>query len=374
MPYSACDRDTPHLPFIVVAVQYLIRISSISIAFMMIVSSAAAETSPVLLQLIRNDIVQTEIKVSAAQKQKLMDVLVEIDPLWFRARNLSGDAHTDRLQELTNQTRRELERFLKPFQVKRLTELERQAIGTRMLQIPDVVRAMKFTSKQQDVFDDLFSNAESAAAAVHAKLEAGEISNAAADRMLGGLKHKERIAVNGQLSQQQKNSIKRLIGKPFDLNSIRHRYPLGPDFQVEGATWLQGGPLTMESLRGKVVAVHFYAFQCINCRRNLPHYKSWYQDFADDGLVVIGIQTPETSAEHSIDQVRSAAKKDGITYPVLFDAELSNWRHWGNNVWPTVYLIDKEGFLVRWWIGELNWQDGDGEVQLRRTIQELLDQ
>ena len=128
----------------------------------------------------------------------------------------------------------------------------------------------------------------------------------------------------------------------------------------------------LEQLRGKVVAVHFYAFQCINCQRNFPHYKAWHDDYGDKDLVIIGIQTPETSPERQIDRVTAAVKQDAMEYPVLMDAQSSNWAAWNNTMWPTVYLIDKQGFIRRWWQGEMNWQGTPGEQQMRETIEQLL--
>jgi peroxiredoxin len=130
--------------------------------------------------------------------------------------------------------------------------------------------------------------------------------------------------------------------------------------------------LQLADLKGKVVAVHFYAFQCINCRRNLPHYNTWFSDYEDQGLVVIGIQTPETAAERSAEKVAAAMEAEGIRYPVLMDGQSTNWQAWANTMWPTVYLIDKRGYLRRWWQGELNWKDTPGEQQMRQTIEQLL--
>jgi thiol-disulfide isomerase/thioredoxin len=174
------------------------------------------------------------------------------------------------------------------------------------------------------------------------------------------------------LSEEQKSKIGNLTGEPFDFSQVKRVYPLAPEFESSGVTWLQGGPLSLERLRGKVVAVHFYAFQCINCKRNLPHYSAWHDDYADKNLVIIGIQSPETSAEREVDRVAAAAKLEGMEYPIIMDAEMSNWSAWNNTMWPTVYLIDKQGFIRRWWQGEMNWQGTPGEQQMRETIEQLL--
>jgi hypothetical protein len=88
--------------------------------------------------------------------------------------------------------------------------------------------------------------------------------------------------------------------------------------------------------------------------------------------MIIGIQTPETSAERVPEKVRQAMEASNIEYPVLLDQQSKNWQRWGNTMWPTVYLIDKAGFIRTWWQGELNWQGADGEAQFRQTIERLL--
>ena len=124
--------------------------------------------------------------------------------------------------------------------------------------------------------------------------------------------------------------------------------------------------------RPDVVVVFFYAFECINCQRNFPHYKAWQEDLADRGVVIVGIQTPETSAERDAGRVAAAHQSDGFDFPVLFDEQSDNWKAWGNMMWPTTYLIDKKGFIRRWWQGEMNWRGTPGEAQMRQTIKDLL--
>ena len=96
------------------------------------------------------------------------------------------------------------------------------------------------------------------------------------------------------------------------------------------------------------------------------------KDYADRGLAVVGIQTPETAAERDAEKVAASAKRAGIEYPLLLDRKSSNWNKWSNTMWPTIYLVDRKGFLRRWWQGELNWNGGNGEQQMRATIEQLL--
>ncbi|MFO1064504.1 MAG: redoxin domain-containing protein [Pirellulales bacterium] len=128
----------------------------------------------------------------------------------------------------------------------------------------------------------------------------------------------------------------------------------------------------MSELRGKVVIVHFYAFECVNCKRNLPIYAQWADRYKERDVAIIGIQTPETSAEADPKAVRSAATADRIQYPVLIDLERKNWKAWANTMWPTVYVIDRQGYIRFWWQGELRWQGASGDKTVQETIEALL--
>lgn len=88
--------------------------------------------------------------------------------------------------------------------------------------------------------------------------------------------------------------------------------------------------------------------------------------------MVLGVHTPETSRERNIGNVRSEAREAGLTFPILVDNEKKNWDAWGNSMWPSVYLIDKRGYIRYWWYGELNWQGAEGERLLRKRIEELI--
>jgi len=89
-------------------------------------------------------------------------------------------------------------------------------------------------------------------------------------------------------------------------------------------------------------------------------------------LTIIGIHTPEGEGERNIESVQAKVKESEFTFPVLVDTNRKNWTAWGNGIWPSVYLIDKRGYLRYWWYGELNWQGNDGEKVMRQRIEELL--
>jgi peroxiredoxin len=145
--------------------------------------------------------------------------------------------------------------------------------------------------------------------------------------------------------------------------------------ELTGDAWLnlpKGSTLSLASRKGKVTIVHFWTFACINCKRNLAAYDRWWKRFAANGVVVIGIHTPETDPERDPANVAKKVKELGITYPVLLDSEHQNWNRWQQSIWPAIYLIDKQGRVRYLWEGELEYQNAGGEAKMTRLIVELL--
>ncbi len=130
--------------------------------------------------------------------------------------------------------------------------------------------------------------------------------------------------------------------------------------------WLNSSELSAESLRGKVVLVDFWTYDCINCQHTLPYVKDWAKKYEKDGLVVIGVHTPEYGYERIIDNVRDQVKKLGITYPVAIDNNYAIWRNFDNQYWPAHYLIDAKGQVRYSHFGEGRYE---GQEQM---IQQLL--
>jgi len=110
--------------------------------------------------------------------------------------------------------------------------------------------------------------------------------------------------------------------------------------------WLNtpgGKPLSLAALRGKVVLVDFWTYSCINCQRALPHVEAWYKQYEKDGLVVVGVHTPEFAFEHVVSNVRAQASALGVKYPVAVDDNYATWNAYDNQYWPADYLIDAQG-------------------------------
>ena len=145
-----------------------------------------------------------------------------------------------------------------------------------------------------------------------------------------------------------------------------------PDFP-QGADWINvSEPISIDDLRGKVVLLDFWTYGCINCIHNQPAYKDWHERFSSKGAVVLGIHTPEGEGDRKLESIRKALHDQGLAYAVAVDNKKENWTAWANHMWPSVYLIDKEGYVRYWWYGEMNWQGVEGEKWMRSRIQQLL--
>jgi thiol-disulfide isomerase/thioredoxin len=136
---------------------------------------------------------------------------------------------------------------------------------------------------------------------------------------------------------------------------------------LDGATeWLNSPALSAAGLRGKVVLIDFWTYTCINWLRTLPYVRAWADKYKEQGLVVIGVSTPEFEFEHTVENVRRSVKEMGITYPIAIDNDYAIWRAFENNYWPALYFVDAKGHIRHHYFGE-----GDYE-QSERVIQQLL--
>ncbi|KNH23559.1 cytochrome C biogenesis protein [Pseudomonas syringae] len=136
---------------------------------------------------------------------------------------------------------------------------------------------------------------------------------------------------------------------------------------LDGAVqWLNSPPLTAQALKGKVVLVDFWTYSCINCLRTLPYVKAWAEKYRDQGLVVIGVHTPEFAFERDVGNVTKAMKDLGITYPVAIDNDYKVWRAFNNQYWPAHYFADAQGRIRYHHFGEGKYAESE------RVIQQLL--
>ncbi len=128
---------------------------------------------------------------------------------------------------------------------------------------------------------------------------------------------------------------------------------LGLAPELNNTIWINSDkPLKLADLKGKVVLLEFWTFECINCIHTLPAMNSFYDKYADKGLVIIGDHFPEFAYERDVDNVRQAVKDDKIKYAVAIDNDGATWNAYHQNYWPTMYLIDKRGIIRYEAIGE----------------------
>jgi thiol-disulfide isomerase/thioredoxin len=133
----------------------------------------------------------------------------------------------------------------------------------------------------------------------------------------------------------------------------------------DGATgWLNSEPLTPEGLRGKVVLVDFWTYTCINWLRTLGYVRAWHEKYENQGLVVVGVHTPEFPFEHDPDNVRWAAEYQRVGYPIALDPDYAVWRAFANNYWPAVYIADVEGRIRHTHFGEGGYEECEMMIQM----------
>jgi thiol-disulfide isomerase/thioredoxin len=160
-----------------------------------------------------------------------------------------------------------------------------------------------------------------------------------------------------------RDSVLRLIrDEPFRVSGASDLASLG-----RATAWLNSAPLRAADLRGKVVLVDFWTYTCINWLRTLPYVREWAAEYKDQGLVVIGVHTPEFSFEENIDNVRQAANEMGIKYPVAIDNDRAIWHGFANHYWPALYFLDAAGHVRDHHFGEGKYE------QSETTIRQLLE-
>lgn len=148
-------------------------------------------------------------------------------------------------------------------------------------------------------------------------------------------------------------------GKMSDFGPVPELVADGEWFNLDGAV----PPQSMEDLRGKVVIIDFWTYSCINCVRTLPYVRAWYEEYRDQGLVVIGVHTPEFEFEKSPKNVREAIEDLNVTWPVVQDNNFKQWRAYNNRYWPAHYFIDAEGRVRYFHFGEGEYRTSERVIQ-----------
>jgi len=181
---------------------------------------------------------------------------------------------------------------------------------------------------------------------------------------VGLTKFEDNYPVRKALQQiNQKPVDEKIMGEP--MSEVVSKGPVAPEL-IAGGSWLNSEPLPLEKLKGKVVLIDFWTYSCINCQRTLPYLKSWWEKYKDEGLVIIGVHSPEFEFEKNLKNVETAVQDFSLKYPIMQDNDFATWRVYDNHYWPAKYLIDKDGYIRYTHFGEGQYDEAE------RVIQNLL--
>ncbi len=326
----------------------------------------APDLDQTLLFAIREPAVRRELKLQPRQTQEIEQALAEVDPPLWALRDEPPVQRAPKATQLRASFVSRLAALLQGEQKRRLDQIVLQTLSLASLATPQMAERLALSRDQQQQVRRALADAERTASG---KQSTG--GKQAAQATARRRQEEARRRMLGALTDEQQERFIGLLGEPFDTSKIRQAAARAPELKdVSG--WVNSPPVTLEQLRGKVVALHFWAFGCINCVHNLPLYQGWDEAYAARGLVLLGVHTPETAAERDANRVRQKVQENGMRYPVAINAQGKTWRAWTNRMWPSVYLIDKRGYVRYWWYGELNWQGAEGDKFMRAKIEELL--
>jgi peroxiredoxin len=361
---------------------YLVRILTLFLIELLVLAPVYAQQSAPdsaqhqelipqhLLSIIHAPEVHKELQLTKAQVSDLEALFDEIDGIWFPSRLLPPDQRRPVVAQLEQQVQQWFANNTSAKQQQRLRQLEFQAQSVRMLLRDEMSQPLQLDATQKTRFFELAKKTDEAKRKLQLATKQNKATKQLSDVALQAAKS-ERDALKSVLKPEQHQKLWELLGKPFNTSKLNRIYPMAPEF-VAVKKWINSAPLSMKELRGKVVLVHFYAFQCHNCHANFDIYRRWHDQLRDEGVVVVGIQTPETSREHDPAAVEAAAVERDLQFPILVDLESKNWKAWGNTMWPTIYVVDKNGYIRHWWQGELNWKGATGDKAIEQTIEAAL--
>jgi len=321
---------------------------------------------------VHDDAVLAELKLTATQRKSVRAILDPLDLRGFPLRNKAAAEANEGFAKLATEAKAQLAKVLRPQQAERLEQIGVRAQGTEALLRNEIAAKLKLTDKQRAEIRETVRRTREEKAKVQKELLAAKIETARFNQENERLNTAQRDAINGLLTADQKGRLPALLGENFDTSRLGNTRFKAPDIVGDSAAWLNSPPIPTESLRGRVVVVHFFAFGCINCIHNYPTYREWQEELAGKDVQLIGIHSPETKSEHNVETLKSKLKAEELRFPVIVDNELANWNAWGNGMWPSVYILDKQGYLRTFWPGELKWQGATGDQQMLKKIESLL--
>jgi thiol-disulfide isomerase/thioredoxin len=344
-------------------------------AFCALATSAAADdltpTDP-YWSLVHDQAVLDDLKLTPQQFADWRSTLDPLDLACFKLQNKSAAEAKPALSKLLAETKSQLAKVLTTQQNQRLDQIAIRSQGPAALLRDDLAARLKLTEKQRTEIKVAISHARDAREKLQHDLRSAKLETADAEKQYAKTNETERDAVNAVLTNEQKQKLAQLFARDFDTAKLGRTAYKSPDLIGDGKTWLNSPPLEVSSLRGRVLLIHFFAFGCSNCIHNYPTYREWQDKLAGKDVQLIGIHTPETQNEHNVETLKSKLKNENLNFPVIVDNDKANWNAWGNSMWPTLYVIDKRGYLRTFWQGELKWQGATGDKQMSQAIEQLL--
>lgn len=322
--------------------------------------------------LVHDQAVLDDLKLSADQQKAWREALNPLDLKCFPLRNRSAAEAEAGFANAAAEARNQLAKVLKPQQAQRLDQIVVRAQGPAALLRDDLAAKLKLTDKQRGEIKTAIAEARGGRAKLERDLRAGKLETAAAEKQYANFNIAERDAVNAALTDEQKIRLSGLFARDFDVSKLGRTAFKTPALVGGSSEWLNASPIPTEQLRGQVMVVHFFAFGCSNCIHNYPTYREWQEQLAGKNVQMIGIHTPETKSEHNVETLKGKLKAEELKFPVIVDNQKANWDAWGNSMWPSVYVIDKQGYMRNFWAGELRWQGATGDKQMLQTIEVLL--
>ena len=320
--------------------------------------------------LLHEESVVADLKLSASQKGEYLTALDALDLRLFPLRNRAVKEATEGSEKIVADAKAAMTRLLSPAQLARLDKLVLRKLGTQALQQEPMRAQLALSEKQRETVDQALADSQSSLTKL--REEASGKSPDELNKAATSIQTDERNAIMAALTDAQQQKWSTLVAADFDLAKLgRTRFKV-PELTGEPSAWRNSPPLTLAGQKGKVVVVHFFACGCINCVRNYPIYRQWHAELAGKNVTLIGIHTPETKTERDINHFDRKIKEDDLAFPVLIDNDSANWNAWGNSMWPSIYVIDKHGYLRHFWAGELKWQGAKGEEITRGWIDRLV--
>ena len=320
--------------------------------------------------LLHEPAVARELVLTPTQSRQFRGLLDELDAKFFPLRNKPNDDAAKGSAEILADATARFETLLSEPQFRRLVEIQTRQQGTTALLQAGMTKLMNYKPQQKERLEMVISETLAATRELEKRVGNGEPREPLEKEYLE-LKRDELRKVTGILTPAQRSTWQKALGREFDLTTLGRPAFKAPEL-VDSGDWLNSAPLTIKALAGKVVVVHFYAFGCSNCINNYPTYLDWQRRFRGEDVVILGIHTPETVAEQESATVKAKADSAEFEFPILVDETKANWNAWGNSMWPSVYLVDKRGYLRYFWPGELKWKGATGDQWMRERIEELL--